>query len=109
MINAETIQALRDRIKFEGFSAVVVGLMNRISRNEQDIKDIGADLGKVFRLLISTQNDVYQRAVDIVRSEIRSEEGLKLVEFKNRDVYAVNKHIERLEREIAEIRSLLNS
>ncbi len=97
------------RIKEQGMVMVITQLSNRISRNEQDIKDIGSDLGKVFRLLISAQDDIYQRAVDIVRSEIRSEEGLKLIEFKNRDVYAVNKHIERLEREIAEIKSLLNS
>jgi len=105
MMALEIIKELRDKIKTEGFSSVVVGLAARIDTLHCRINQIESDMEEIKLLLNQTQSNLSAEADEIVMSKIRSIEGVKLVKFETEDIYAVNRHIERLERSIAEIKS----
>jgi RNase H-fold protein (predicted Holliday junction resolvase) len=112
------IKNLRQRMKDEGVINVVVGLSQRVSNTEDRIdKRIAAMEERINKLhvavlnmtngLLLTQTQVYDEAQSQLQNMIRSENGLNLVEFETKDVYAVNKRIERLQRDIEEVKNIL--
>jgi outer membrane murein-binding lipoprotein Lpp len=101
---SKLVRNIRDKIKKEGHASTIVGLAVKIDNIAETVKEIQGRQIQLEQILVQNQQDVYQLASELIDKRIRSTEGMNLVKMTTQDVYLLNKHIERLERKIEEMR-----
>lgn len=98
------VNDIRLKIKNEGLTMVVTSLSIKIEEIESKLNDITKKQIELERLLSNYREDLTLTSEYLVDQKIRSAAGKELVKLTTQDVYMLNKHIERLERKIEEMR-----
>lgn len=101
------VSEIRQQIKDEGILYVIIGFNSRLEKMEATLEKMRIQVLKIQSELLHTQTTVYKEANKELQTMLRSTEGMNLITFETQDVYQVNKRIEQLQREIAEINSIL--
>ncbi len=114
-MTASDAREIWQTIKDKGVYYVIVGLTNRVrgmKRNidamQKNIDEMHIEITKSHAELLRAQAIMHSEAQDQLWSMMRTHNGLDLIEFETKDVYAVNKRLERLQREMAELKNMLN-
>ena len=114
-MTASDAKEIWQTIKDKGIYYVIVGLTNKtramqenIDAMQKNIDEMSIEITKTHAELLRAQAIMHNEAQDQLWSMFRSSQGLDLIEFETKDVYAVNKRIERLQRAIAELKNASN-